>query len=193
MRNIVLVLILLLVASGVYAQTYHIDWYVIGSGGGHSQSGSYQLDGTIGQPIVGKSSSANYQIEAGFWVGAASLGPVCDYVTGDANGSSSFTGLDVTYSVRYFKGGTPPPYSCECTAGHTWYVSGDVNGSCSFSGLDVTMMVRHFKTNAAVSPCPDCPPGGLLVPLGPGEIPTPTVQPNLAPAIKTDAMKGNAE
>lgn len=89
-------------------------------------------------------------------------GPGCSYVVGDANGSGTFTGLDVTYSVRYFKGGSPPSYSCECTPGHIWYVSGDVNGSCTFSGLDVTYMVRYFKGGPAAMPCPDCPPIGLM-------------------------------
>jgi hypothetical protein len=80
------------------------------------------------------------------------------YVVGDANGSGTFTGLDVTYSVRFFKGGPLPPYSCECPPGHTWYVSGDVNGSCTFTGLDITYMVRYFKGGPAPIPCPDCPP-----------------------------------
>lgn len=82
----------------------------------------------------------------------------CHYVVGDANNSNTFTGLDVTYSVRYFKGGPHPLYSCECTPGNTWYVTGDVNGSCSFTGLDVTYMVRYFKGGAAPIPCPSCPP-----------------------------------
>jgi hypothetical protein len=82
---------------------------------------------------------------------------------GDANNSHTFTGLDVTYSVRYFKGGPPPPYSCECTPGHTWYVAGDVNGSCTFSGLDITYMVRYFKGGAAPFPCADCPPTSWIL------------------------------
>jgi uncharacterized protein (TIGR02145 family) len=89
----------------------------------------------------------------------------CSYIPGDANGDTHFTGLDAVYSVRYFKGGPLPPFSCECTPGHTWYIAGDVNGSCSFSGLDVTYMVRYFKGGAAPIPCPDCPPQPVQVPL----------------------------
>jgi hypothetical protein len=89
---------------------------------------------------------------------AANFTGDCAYVVGDANNSHTFTGLDVTYSVRYFKGNNPPPYSCECPPHGVWYVAGDVNGSCSFSGLDVTYMVRYFKGGAAPIPCPDCPP-----------------------------------
>jgi hypothetical protein len=86
------------------------------------------------------------------------IGCACYYVIGDANGSGNFTGLDVTYSVRYFKGGPHPPYSFECTPGHTWYISGDVNASCTFDGLDVTYMVRYFKGGSPPWPCPSCPP-----------------------------------
>jgi hypothetical protein len=85
----------------------------------------------------------------------------CHYILGDVNNSGIFTGLDVTYSVRYFKGGPTPLYSCECPiGGNTWYIAGDVNGSCSFSGLDVTYMVRYFKGGAYPIACPACPPAG---------------------------------
>jgi hypothetical protein len=87
-----------------------------------------------------------------------SCGPRCDYIPGDANGSNTFNGLDVTYGVSYFKGGLPPSYTCECTTGHSWYVAGDVNASCSFNGLDVTYAVSYFKGGPGPSPCADCPP-----------------------------------
>ncbi len=161
-----ILLYILINAPLCLAQNYRIDWYVIGSGGGHSQSYNYQIDGTIGQPIVGQSSSANYQVDAGFWVGFASPHGGCVYVVGDANNSATFNGLDVTYSVNYFKGGAAPPYSCECTPGNTWFVSGDVNNSCSFNGLDVTYMVNYFKGGAGPMPCADCPPAGIAVSAG---------------------------
>jgi hypothetical protein len=119
--------------------------------------------------------------------GMQSVPSNCNYIVGDANNSGTWTGLDVTYTVRYFKGGTPPQYTCECPAGsgHSWYVAGDVNGSCSFSGQDVTFMVRHFKSGVPAIPCPDCPPAGLLAPLIPGEEPAPAVyQPGLNPILK---------
>ncbi len=100
----------------------------------------------------------------------------CDYIDGDVNGSNSFNGLDVTYSVNYFKGGAAPLYSCECTLGNTWFVSGDVNGSCSFNGLDVTYMVNYFKGGAGPIACPDCPPARL----------GPAVQPKIAPVNQSN-------
>ena len=88
----------------------------------------------------------------------AGTGGGCQYIIGDANGNGAFNGLDVVYSVAYFKGGTQPPYSCECTPGSTWFVSGDVNNSCNFNGLDVSYMVTYFKGGQAPNPCADCPP-----------------------------------
>ncbi len=102
------------------------------------------------------------------WSFIRTTGGTCQYVVGDANGSNTFNGLDVTYSVNYFKGGAPPPYSCECTPGNTWFVTGDVNGSCSFNGLDVTYMVNYFKGGPAIQPCPNCPPARDIAP-NPGE------------------------
>jgi hypothetical protein len=87
------------------------------------------------------------------------IGPGCNYVVGDVNNSGAYNGLDVTYSVNYFKGGSTPPYSCECTPGNTWHVAGDVNASCNFNGLDVTYSVAYFKGGSSPAPCPDCPPG----------------------------------
>ncbi len=171
MKKIILLAILLMAIQTASAQNFQIDWWVIGSGGGHSQSGSYQLDGTIGQPIVGQSSSPNYRIEAGFWAGSAAVIGGCDYIVGDANGNGSFNGLDVVYSVSYFKGGPPPPYSCECTPGNTWFVAGDVNASCNFNGLDVSYMVSYLKGGPAPHPCADCPPSGMMPPPIPGVMP----------------------
>jgi hypothetical protein len=82
----------------------------------------------------------------------------CTYVVGDVNGSSTFNALDLTYGVNYFRGGSPPSYTCECTPGNTWYVSGDVNGSCSYNGADITYAVMYFKGGPFIVPCPDCPP-----------------------------------
>jgi len=86
----------------------------------------------------------------------------CQYVLGDANGNGMFNGIDVTYSVGYFKGGAVPPYVCDCN-GSTWYVAGDVNGNCAFNGIDVSYMVAYFKGGSVPIPCPDCPPLSLSV------------------------------
>jgi hypothetical protein len=85
------------------------------------------------------------------------VGPGCHYVPGDINNNGAFNGIDITYGVTYFKGGTPPPYTCLC-GGSTWYVAGDVNGNCTFNGIDITYGVAYFKGGAGPIPCPQCPP-----------------------------------
>jgi hypothetical protein len=162
MKILSIIIVMIALASLASAQNYQIDWHVIGSGGGESGSSNYTANGTIGQPFTEQSSSSNYIIESGFWVGSP-IGGGCDYVVGDANSSGTFNGLDVTYGVAYFKGGPPPPFICECPPHGTWYVSGDVNASCSYNGLDITYAVSYFKGGPSPNPCAACPPGGSVV------------------------------
>jgi hypothetical protein len=85
----------------------------------------------------------------------------CDYVVGDVNGSDSYNGLDVTYGVAFFKGGSEP-MCADCPLCPGWWYCGDVNGSCSYNGLDITYGVSYFKGGASPVPCGDCPPSGNL-------------------------------
>ena len=106
-------------------------------------------------------------------------GPRCQYVVGDVNNNGTFNGIDVTYGVSYFKGGNPPPYSCECTTGNTWFVAGDVNASCNFNGIDITYMVTFFKGGSPCLPCPNCPPASFIA----QEEIIPTIVPETQPSV----------
>ena len=164
MNKIILVILLVLVLSApLTAQTYSIERSVIASGGGTASSSGYTVKGTFGQSITGFSSSPSYGIASGFWAGAGGTGSGCEYAVGDANNSGGFNGLDVTYGVNYFKGGSAPPYVCECTPGNNWFVGGDVNSSCSYNGLDITYGVNYFKGGSNPIPCGDCPPNGVIL------------------------------
>lgn len=172
MKIINALLLILLMTSVAIAQNYQIDWYVIASGGGEMSSTNYRVNGTAGQPITGTSSSPGYIVESGYWVGAGAVGG-CDYIVGDVNGSDNYNGLDITYGVSYFKGGSDPicPYgSCPIPPCDAFFYCGDVNASCSYNGLDITYGVSYFKGGAGPMPCGDCPPGGLIVTSAPGEI-----------------------
>ncbi|UCE65804.1 MAG: hypothetical protein JSU85_13210 [Candidatus Zixiibacteriota bacterium] len=88
----------------------------------------------------------------------------CNYVVGDVNGSDNYNGLDITYGVNFFKGGSDPICdTCDCPPHPFFWVCGDVNGSCSYNGLDITYGVNFFKGGAAPIPCADCPPGGGII------------------------------
>jgi hypothetical protein len=87
--------------------------------------------------------------------------PLCNYVPGDANGNGTANGLDVVFSVNYFKGSGPtPPDTCDCPPHGTIFAAGDANGNCQFNGIDVTYLVNYLKGfGAAPQACADCPPG----------------------------------
>jgi hypothetical protein len=57
--------------SGVDAQSstnYDLSWNVISSGGGAMASGSYMLQGTLGQVVAGDAQSQNYMLDSqGYW------------------------------------------------------------------------------------------------------------------------------
>ena len=53
------------------AQTADPPWAALTSGGGKATSQNFEANGVIGQPIVGHSSSENFQIDAGLLGGFA--------------------------------------------------------------------------------------------------------------------------
>jgi len=63
---------------------HEIRRYVLGGGGGMVTSSTYQMHGTIGQPIVGAVQSTTYALYSGFW------GPVSGATSGspDAIGTA---------------------------------------------------------------------------------------------------------
>jgi hypothetical protein len=182
-----LILAIIIVAAGAASAQYQIDWWVIGSGGGTSTSPSYQLSGTIGQPIVGVSSSSNYTVEAGFWVGFPAGPELCAYLKGDINNVPPANGIDITYGVSYLKGGNPPPVRCDmCPQPAPFYAAMDVNGTCNTNGIDITYFVSFLKGGSALMFCPTCPPEGMMG--APPVVPalSPVSVPNLTPRIPGD-------
>lgn len=67
-----------LLAAGALAASlagFDLGWHVIAGGGGRSSSADYALSGSAGQPAVGRLSSANYRLSAGFWADIGSESP----------------------------------------------------------------------------------------------------------------------
>ncbi|MCP4582298.1 MAG: hypothetical protein GY839_11850 [candidate division Zixibacteria bacterium] len=159
MQLIKIIMIFALLTSCAFAQTYQIDWYVIASGGGHTESENYQCHATIGQPVSGTSSSESYWLEAGYWVGAGPGGGPDDYeyLPGDANMPNGIwppavIGSDVTYLVNYFRAIGGP---CLLDG---FYASADANGDCLVIGSDVTKLVTYFRGLTSLSYCIDYEP-----------------------------------
>jgi hypothetical protein len=67
--------ILLLAGSALAMSStnYRLDWFtpMTGGGGGPASSASYAVNLTVGQTVIGASSSANYGVGLGYWYGAA--------------------------------------------------------------------------------------------------------------------------
>ena len=63
-----MLLVSVLVHLSAHAQTYSIDWYKIGGGGGTSTGATYSITGTLGQPDAsGTTSGGGYSVTGGFW------------------------------------------------------------------------------------------------------------------------------
>jgi hypothetical protein len=91
--------------------------------------------------------------------GVVTIVPPCQYIPGDVDNNSSVNASDVSYLTAYFKGGPPPPKSCNCPPhGSTFYVASDANGNCSVNGLDVTYLNSYLHGGPAPAHCVDCPP-----------------------------------
>jgi len=185
MQVLKIITLMTLLASTAAAQNYSIDWYVIASGGEHSESNNYQVDGTIGQAIVGQSSSDNYIIEAGFWVGIIPP-PDCDYLPGDCdhNGTALELG-DVIAMIGMYRGSVAPYYICDCGVdppGAEFAATADPNGNCiAFELGDVVTEIAAYRGSGTASGCVDCPGSGRLLPGGD--------KPLVMPRLKTKAVR----
>lgn len=152
------------------AQNHRIDRYVIASGGGHSESGSYQMDGTLGQPIVGYSESDNYAVSAGFWVGFGQPpGGDCVYAPGDVDHNGTPLELsDVVTMIGNYRGTADPSYTCDCGVdppGPNYAATADPSGNCIPLELnDVVTEIAAYRGSAGASGCPDCPGSLRLLP-----------------------------
>lgn len=70
----------------------------------------------------------------------------CSFVPGDANNDQVFNGVDITFSVDFFKGfGPEPPAECDCPPHGTVKVAADINGDCQFNGIDIVYGVNFLK------------------------------------------------
>ena len=60
-------LIFLAIATSSQAQSYEINWWVVGGGGGTSSGSGHTLRGIIGQLDAGVMSGGEYTLTGGFW------------------------------------------------------------------------------------------------------------------------------
>jgi hypothetical protein len=76
---------LVLSASAAFAQ-YTIQSSVIGAGGGPASNGTYSMNGTVGQSVIGPVSGSGFIVGQGFWHTAGSTSGVPTPGNGVASG-----------------------------------------------------------------------------------------------------------
>ena len=115
------------VVPAAFAQTYDLTWHTVDGGGGFSAGGSFELEGTIGQPDAGILTGGNFELSGGFWAGAV---PQCACL-GDMNSDGDRNGADISAFVGCVIGGG----SCVCA---------DVNGMNGVTLADVAVFVADL-------------------------------------------------
>ncbi len=100
--------IALIIGSSVaLANDFEITSYTIDGGGGYSAGGSFELEGTIGQPDAGFMSGGAFNLEGGFW--PRTKLPACACL-GDRNGDGTRDGGDIQqFTLCLINSG-----SCQC-------------------------------------------------------------------------------
>jgi len=87
-------------ATAVLAQSYSIDWFSIGGGGGTSAGEGYSMSGTIGDSGAGNMTGGGYALDGGFWSPDPISDPgaqfVADGTTNTLDSVTNFIAGDVT-------------------------------------------------------------------------------------------------
>ncbi|HET9316806.1 MAG TPA: DUF11 domain-containing protein, partial [Vicinamibacteria bacterium] len=146
MKQSLLALALVLVASVAGAQPYEIDWWTVDGGGAmNGTGGAYTLSGTIGQPDAGGPyTGAAYSLHSGFWAIAAGGGggPQADLgITKTDGASTAVPGQAVTYTIVATNAGPSPVTNATVTdappatlTGVSWTCTASAGSSCPASG-----------------------------------------------------------
>lgn len=137
-RSIVVLLVVIGVASLCVAQSlsasYVLERSVMGSAGGPASSASYSMNSTLGQSTpIGESTSASYQLGAGYWYGKAEDIPL----PGDMNGDCKVNILDMLF-VRNQLGEDP--------ASDPNAAKADINNDGKVNILDLLKVRNLLKT-----------------------------------------------
>ena len=124
------------VASSIaFADDFDITSYTIDGGGGYSAGGSFELEGTIGQPDAGFMAGGAFDLEGGFWPQTTLPSCAC---LGDMNGDGARDGADIQQFVACLIDGG----SCACA---------DIDGMAGIDEADTTAFVSNLLSGSA---CP---------------------------------------
>ena len=117
------------------AQSFSLDWYTIDGGGGKSSGGTFELNGTIGQPDAGAvMTGGGFELTGGFGIAQINL----QIILGDANDDGVFNNLDIAAFVLALT--NPVAYQAMFPDVDPDVVL-DMNGDEVFDNLDIASFV----------------------------------------------------
>jgi hypothetical protein len=119
-----------------------IKWQVLAAGGNRGQTGSFMIDGTLGQTAAGAVSTSGTNLNQGFWQNFGSGS--CCITPGDANNNGAFNILDVSYVINFLYKMGPAPV-CQSQA--------DVNANGTINILDVSYMINALYKGGPACLC----------------------------------------
>lgn len=67
--------LLLFACCPAFAQSFAIDWFNVGGGGGFSAGDRYSVVGSVGQADAGAAAGTNNSLVGGFWAVTSATGP----------------------------------------------------------------------------------------------------------------------
>ena len=128
---------------------FNIEWFSANSGGDIAAFSANFVSGvSVAQSAAGEASSANFQLDIGFWNG---VGGTCCQTPGDADGGGDVNIGDATFIVKYVFQSGATPVCCD-------QADADFGGQVNIG--DATFIVKFvFQSGAA----PECPSPGNLI------------------------------
>ena len=130
--------------------TYVIDWQSINGGGEDIQSTNYEVQSSIGQSVIGYSTSASYELGAGYWYGVSGGGGCACPFQADINGDGFIDSIDLSLVIDIvFFGGTDVTDPLCPTS------RGDFNNDGFADSVDLSLVIDHvfFGGPGPTNPC----------------------------------------
>ena len=175
-RLIVMVAVLLVGATAVgvaLAQTsdsFDLSWNVLGGGSDSGASDSFALGSTVGQNAPGTSASDGFQLDAGFWPGAAASGsgpveppaPTPEaFVFGDVDCDDDVDAVDSLKELRWVAGlSVSQTEPCPDIGSEVASLFGEVDCDDDVDAVDSLKLLR-FVAGLSVSQEAGCPVIGV--------------------------------
>lgn len=119
-----------------------INWDVLAAGGGMMSSGSFILEGTLGQAVAGETAGPEAAVNAGFW---QDFGPG-DFLCGDVAKNNRIDITDAVFIIQYIFAAGPAPVPIE---------AGDVDCNSRIAISDAVYII-HYIFASGPAPCAAC-------------------------------------